>query len=66
MTFIQRIRRLETKVRVRRGSYAFLTDEELQARIVRIATELQSSGPLDPETKVFLKTNGLWLSDEVR
>lgn len=66
MSLKQRIARLERKIPNLQDKYAHLTDEELETRIVRIATELQASGPLDPETETFLKANGLWLADERR
>lgn len=65
MRLLQRIGRLERKVGARNDKYAHLADEELQARIVQVANELQASGPLDSETETFLKANGLWLGDEL-
>lgn len=66
MSLKQRIARLERKMPSPKDKYAHLTDDELNAHLVRIATELQASGPLDPETETFLKANGLWLGDEPR
>jgi hypothetical protein len=66
MSLRQRIARLERKMPTLQEKYAHLTDDQLRAHIVRIATELQASAPLDPETATFLKANGLRLADEPR
>jgi hypothetical protein len=64
MRLFQRISRLERKVRERSDGYVQLTNEELSRRIVRIATELQASRPVKPETEMLLKANGLWFADQ--
>lgn len=66
MRLHQRIARLERKMPTLQEKYAHLTDDQLRAHIVRMTTEFQASGPLDPETETFLKANGLWLADEPR
>lgn len=66
MNLKQRIRRLENKALAHITQYSLLTDEELHARIIRDATELKESGPLDPDTESWLKANGLWLCELVR
>lgn len=62
----QRIGRLERKFGALNDEYAHLTDGELQARIVHVATELQVSGPIDPDTETFLKANGLWFVEQAQ
>ena len=66
MSLKQRIARLERKIPNLQDKYAHLTDDQLRAHIVRMTTELQASGPVDPETKNSLKANGLWLGVEPR
>lgn len=66
MRLLQRIRRLETKARAGASDYSHISDEELEARVVWLAKELQASGPLDPEIETFLRANELWFDNDRR